>query len=132
MKRRCINPQGTEVEKYKGVSVCREWFGFEPFLEWAMGSGYADHLTLDRIDPHGDYEPGNCRWADYSVQAANRKITSKNKSGHVGISYSKGKWVAKVQWKKKQLYLGRFEDIEDAISARNTYLETHNLPHTRA
>ena len=29
--------------------------------------------TLDRIDPNGNYEPSNCRWADIITQENNRK-----------------------------------------------------------
>lgn len=29
-------------------------------------------LTLDRIDNHGHYEPGNCRWATHYEQTHNR------------------------------------------------------------
>lgn len=43
-----------------------------------------------------------------------------NKSGHVGVSWHKRhqKWVAYITVSGKQKYLGTFEKIEDAISAR--------------
>ena len=48
---------------------------FEVFYEWAMReNGYKDNLTLDRINNDGDYEPNNCRWADFFVQVNNRLI----------------------------------------------------------
>lgn len=132
MKRRCISPRGAEVEKYAGVTLCEEWMSFEPFMEWSLANGYTDLMTIDRIDPSSGYSPDNCRYVDYNVQAANRRITEKNKSGHVGVSQDRGKWIAKVQWKGKQVHLGRFVHIEDAVKARNDYLVTHNLPHTKA
>lgn len=35
------------------------------------GSGYADDLTIERIDVNGDYEPGNCKWIPQSEQMGN-------------------------------------------------------------
>lgn len=132
MKRRCLKPRGPEVRKYEGVTLCAEWMSFEPFMQWSLANGYTDQLTLDRIESSKGYSPENCRYADYNVQAANRRITDKNKSGHVGVWWNRGKWCSKVQWKKKQIHLGRFERIEDAIKARNDYLDAHDLPHLRA
>lgn len=132
MKRRCLNPSKSEIEKYAGVTLCDEWRRFEPFMQWSLDNGYTDMMTIDRIDGSKGYEPGNCRYVDHSVQAANRRMTDKNKSGHVGVSWSKGKWIAKVQWRRKQIHLGRYSDINDAIKARNDYIELHNLPHTKA
>nr|WP_319527784.1 hypothetical protein [Pseudomonas laurentiana] len=132
MKRRCLRPKGSEVEKYAGVTVCDEWMAFEPFMEWSLKNGYADHLTLDRIDSSRGYEPSNCRYTDYNVQAANRRITDKNTSGHVGVSWDGRKWVSKVQWRRKQIHLGRFDDIQEAVKARNDYIDANNLPHLRA
>lgn len=43
----------------------------------------------------------------------------KNTSGHVGIMQTpNGKWLAKIFIGKKFCYLGRFENIEDAIAIR--------------
>lgn len=132
MKRRCLAPKGSEVKKYKGVTLCAEWMDFLPFMEWSIANGYTDAMTIDRIDTLGGYSPENCRYVDHSVQAANRRITEQNKSGHVGVSFDRGKWVAKVQWRKVQVHLGRHARIEDAISARNEYIKANDLPHLLA
>ncbi len=41
-------------------------------------------------------------------------------SGHVGVYQNKrtGSWYAKIQFQKKTYYLGSYQDINQAISAR--------------
>lgn len=63
---------------YKGVSVCERWKphgngrGFRNFLA-DMGERPSQLHTLDRISPHGDYDPRNTRWALPDVQRANTR-----------------------------------------------------------
>ena len=92
---RTTNPKHESYKNYggKGVTVCPEWFdSFEAFYEWAMKNGYQDDLTIDRIDNNGNYEPSNCRWADWNTQANNRSYC-------VNITY-KGETHTLMQWCK--------------------------------
>ena len=59
------------------VTICDEWLDFGNFWRWAMSHGYRDDLTIDRIDNLQGYSPENCRWATYSQQNKNRRMTPK-------------------------------------------------------
>ena len=73
---RCYNPKNNSFIYYgaRGISVCDEWRNdVKAFYDWAMLSGYKSHLTIDRINNDGNYEPSNCRWATYKQQNANKR-----------------------------------------------------------
>lgn len=73
MIQRCTNPRKDDFNIYGGMGtkVCERWRSYRLFKE-DMGER-PEGMTLDRIDPNGDYEPGNCRWADVLTQARNKK-----------------------------------------------------------
>jgi len=67
-----VNDQKYHIYGKRGIKVCRRWREcFENFWE-DMGATWQKGLTLDRIDPNGDYEPSNCRWATAKVQGNNK------------------------------------------------------------
>lgn len=75
MVARCTNPKNADYKDYgaRGITVCEEWLSYDNFYEWALVSGYADNLTLDREDNSKGYSPDNCRWVTMKTQSRNRR-----------------------------------------------------------
>lgn len=77
MKYRCYAPNLDErtakAYRDKGIRVCEEWLGYYGnFESWALSHGYKDGLSIDRIDPNGNYCPENCRWVTVDENRAKR------------------------------------------------------------
>ena len=81
IKKRCYNKNEPRYRDYgaRGIVMCDEWLnpvdGFDKFVDWSLSYGYADNLSIDRIDVNGNYSPDNCRWLTLSEQNGNKRDT---------------------------------------------------------
>lgn len=95
MNRRCYDDSHPDFKKYGalGVTVCAEWrAGFEPFLAH-MGRRPSDDHSVERIDPNGNYEPGNVKWATRLAQARNKRNTHRETHPITGERLSISEWA---------------------------------------
>ena len=131
MKARCYNKSNPAYKHYgeRGISVCEEWQDIIKFVAWA-DSTYIEGYTLDRIDNAGNYEPSNCRWVDATTQAINQRMMKNNTTGYVGVYVARdNRRESRLTFNKVDIFLGRFNTIEEAAQARDNYIIENNLPH---
>lgn len=79
--------------------------------------GYViDHINGNRADNR----KSNLRICKQQQNAINRAISSQNTSGIMGVWFdkSRNKWCAEIKFDYIKCYLGRYNDIEDAVFVR--------------
>lgn len=100
LKNRCKNKKNPDFPLYGGRGIKCEWENFIDFWK-DMEIGYKDNLTIDRIDPDGNYKKSNCRWVTNDIQQSNKRNnvfeTYKGETKH--LSY----WV-KISGLKKSTF----------------------------
>lgn len=77
MEARCTNPGLANYSRYggRGITVCERWQVFDNF--YADMGECPPGLSIERKNNEGNYEPGNCKWADRIEQAKNTRRNKK-------------------------------------------------------
>lgn len=120
MKARCSNPANTEYRFYggRGIKVCALWQNnFEAFLA-DVGRKPTPKHSIERIENHLGYEPGNCRWATMAEQCRNRRSTRLIQFN--GETLCITDWAARLGIPYKTLHrrLSRGWSVQEAFTAQ--------------
>ena len=133
MMRRCYLESAKDYSDYggRGINVDERWWYFKNFLE-DMGEKPSPNHTLDRIDNDKGYSKWNCRWATRSEQCVNRRKFKNNTSGNTGICKHNFGYSARYDYEGTRYNIGRFTNIDEAVSARELFIKMFHTDKERA
>jgi hypothetical protein len=80
-----------------------------------------DNLQVDHMDRNTfNNTRDNLRVVTSALNAQNRSKTRNNTSGHTGVRWHKpsGKWQVSIQANNKNIYLGTYTELMDAVKTR--------------
>lgn len=108
VKRRCQNPNTKHYSDYggRGIRLCDDWQDYINFKKWALASGYADGMSIERIDVNSGYCPENCKWIPRRDQALNRRSSIRLEYGNRSFTV---KEAAEALGMKERTVMGRVE-----------------------
>ena len=117
MRKRCNNKKSAAYKDYggRGISISEEWGVFENFYN-DMKDGYSHNLSLDRIDPNGNYCKENCRWATAKTQNNNRRSNVYLEINGQKKTLSEWSDISGVRPSLIQYRVNRGWDLNDAIN----------------
>jgi hypothetical protein len=138
---RCNNPKNPSYKNYGAIdiTVCEQWMppkeeGFLTFLKDMVdphllvdGDYLSDYFfigkSLDRRFGAAGYNPENCRWVSSEVQNLNRRSAVAGRLLPQGVRWrqAKGRFQAYYTDGKKNVTIGSFTTLLDAVAARKVY-----------
>lgn len=108
MKERCKSDYKRHDAYFdRGIAVCYEWLDFEPFMVWSVANGYAQGLSLERVDNDRGYSPDNCAWIPMAQQARNKR------NNHWVVAFGEKRLI--FDWAKDPRCVVIFQTLYDRI-----------------
>jgi hypothetical protein len=105
----CVNSHG-----YRRIQIHQHFYPAHR-LAWLLTHGEWPTGPLDHINGiRSDNRIANLREASPSENQHNRRMSKNNSSGHPGVTFDRGKYVAAIGVRGKKVYLGRFLRAEEA------------------
>ena len=109
----CISKTGYLVATYKGKTIKLHRY----LLGLTDPSQIVDHINGDSLDNRRS----NLRICNQNQNSKNSKLSSNNSSGYPGIKLTRsGKYYTRITVDYNEIYLGTFDNFEDAVNARKS------------
>ena len=122
-----VNIGGYKVIRLNSISYVLHRVKYQLFLDRLLDdSELVDHIDRNKTNNSID----NLRVVDASVNAQNRSLLSTNKTSKFkGVHWDKDKqkWVAKIKYKSKTIYIGAFDVEEHAAKSYDNFVEHNRL-----
>jgi hypothetical protein len=131
--RRCVTMPNNWNARYAGaVAGCIDTHGYRLIridgrlryahrLAWLIVTGEWPADQIDHVSGNrADNRIANLRAVSHADNMRNAAMRADNTSGHMGVNWHKaaGKWRAKIKADGRDIHLGLFPDLSDAIAAR--------------
>lgn len=131
---RCYNKSNTDrYGAYLDSTVCNEWHNFQNFAKWYDENYYEipdQQMCIDKdilIKGNKTYSQHTCIFVPQCINKLFTTTKKKRGDNPIGVSYHKRDKVYEANCnrgaKKEQIYLGRFQNKEDAFTAYKEYKE---------
>lgn len=107
---------------YLDVKLCKRWNNFlnfkkDMYKSYLLEYNKNNHITIDRINPFGDYEKGNCRWVTMAVQLNNKR--NSRKITYLGETKTIAEWCKEYNMQYKTLQ----RRLDSGIGVERSLLE---------
>lgn len=102
------NNIGTSILVHRLVAIA--------FITNPTGKPFVDHIDNDKLNN----KLNNLRWVTQSQNMMNQSMRTDNHSGVIGVSWDRfrNKWAVRLRHNGLYKYVGRYNSIEEAKSAR--------------
>ena len=130
MLKRCYSKTGNPT--YADCTVCEEWHNFQNFAQWFEENYYeirGEQMHLDKdilIKGNKIYSPKTCIFVPRLLNELLIKNNASRGSLPVGVSFARGKYLAKCSnplQERNQVALGYYETAMEAFNVYKEYKE---------